>query len=111
MDIKVEIDPAAVEKKIVDSIIHSGIGKQIDKAIQEMLTANVGGSWGPRQTIVEKAIRGEVETCIGRIIHLEIEARRDEIAIQVRDLLTPDVIREMSSTAVGIMAGRLQVKE
>lgn len=103
MDIK--LDTTAIQDAVVRAVADSAIGEQINKVIVEKFTSKKN-SWDS-QTIMERAIEGEVNTLIGKIIREEIEQRREEIRALVQPQLTDEIIKAMSAAALEAMLGNL----
>ena len=110
MQVELKIDAEAVQQKLVDSLIQSGVGKQIEKAINEILTKEFG-SWNDRQTLVQAAVHEALRNELAKIAREAIEERRESLKSQVAAQLTDEVFSKMTSAAIQIMLGNLKIAD
>lgn len=110
MQVELKIDADAVQQKLVDSLIQSGIGTQIEKAIGEILKKEFGG-WDNRMTLVQSAVYEALRNELARIAREAVEERRGVLKMQVAEKLTDEVFSKMTSAAVQIMLGKLKLVE
>jgi len=103
---EVNLDTNAIQDAVVRAIADSAIGEQVKTVIETQLTAK-DKSWDS-DTIMQKAIKGEVNRLIGQIVREEIDGRKEEIKAVVAPQLTEEVIKEMAGAAFEVMLGNLQ---
>ena len=107
MPINIDIKSEDIEQAVVQAITDSSIGETIKTTIHKMLTER---NWnaGKNESVLEIAIRNEVEKIIGTVIKDEIQKRKEDIVRVVGPLVTDDVINEMTSATWEIMLGRIR---
>jgi tetraacyldisaccharide-1-P 4'-kinase len=105
MQIEVKIDQDAVQQQVVQAIMNSAIGSNIQKFISEALTKS--GSYPDHRTMVQKAVDSAVSSQLTQIANDLIATKKDAIRAQMLDLLTDDVIGKMCGAAWDVMNARL----
>ena len=105
MQPEIKIDPEAVQAQLVQAIINSAIGTQLETGINKALTEKTGGFYG--KTLTERA----VEEALSKVIREEAEklayAKREEIRAQLVEKMTDDMLSTMVGALWGVMSGRL----
>jgi FKBP-type peptidyl-prolyl cis-trans isomerase (trigger factor) len=105
MQIEVKIDQDAVQQQVVQAIMDSAIGSNIQKYITEALTKS--GDFRDPRTMVQKAVDSAVASQLAQIANELIATKKDAIRAQMLELLTDDVIDKMCSSAWAVMNARL----
>jgi hypothetical protein len=108
MQVELKIDADAVQQKLVDSLIQSGIGTQIEKAISELLKKEFG-SWDNRMTLVQSAVHEALRNELARLARELVEERRGALKLQIAEKLNDEVFSQMTGAAVAIMLGKLKM--
>lgn len=107
MQVEVKIDQDAVQQQVVQAIMDSAIGENIQKFINDALTRGSGG-WGDHRNVVQRAIDDAVAMEIQRIARELMAERRDQIKAQMIEKLTDAVLGKMCDAAWAVMEGKLK---
>lgn len=108
MNLEVKIDAEAVQAQIVQAIMNSTIGANIEKYIGEALTRTPGG-FGDYRNIVQRAIDDAVAIQIRSIATEMMQEKREQIREQMLAKLTDVVLAKMADAAWAVMEGKLRV--
>lgn len=103
MQLEVKIDQEAVQQQVVQAIMNSAIGAQIQKAITEALTKTTG-SFGDYRTLVERAVQDAVMQEVRNLANSLILEKREAIRAQLAEKLTDETIGSMT----GVLWGKLE---
>jgi hypothetical protein len=110
MQLEVKIDAAAVQAQVVNAILQSAIGEQIEKAIKEALTKEYG-DWGRRYTLVQSSVEQAVGNELRKLATELVESKRDQLKAQLEEKLTDAVLDKMTGAAWALMEGKLKVTD
>lgn len=99
MQVELKIDAEAVQRNLVDSLIQSGIGEQIKKAIQTEINKS---SWNSG-TIVEQAVRAALHDELRSLCRKVLEEQREDLRARIVAALTEGVITK----AIGSLVDRI----
>lgn len=105
MEINVNIDKDAVEQQVVNAIMASAIGEQLQVAINKALTTAGPGYGG--KTLVATVVDQVLLEKIREIANQIIESKKEEMRTQIANTLTDEVISKMSTAVWAVMIGRL----
>ena len=97
MDLKIDIDKDAVERALVDAVLKSAIGEEVQKAVDKVLKSKDSNQWDSK-TLIEAAVDRAVRQQLEFVISDALTPKRDVIRAAVQDKLTDDFIREWVST-------------
>jgi hypothetical protein len=101
LHMEIKIDAVAVQDAVVRAITDSAIGEQIKDVIEKHFTGKER-SWDT-ESIMEKAIKGEVQSAVTKIIYAELQERKDEIRQAVLQKLTDKAVEKMAGAAIDVM--------
>lgn len=93
MDIKVDIDSAAVEAQLVQAIMGSAIGEHITLAINDVLNSK-GYSYSK---LIENAVNSAVLDKVRLVVSALLADRESELVARVNAQLTDDLLTRMTS--------------
>ncbi len=106
---EIKIDPEVLQKAIVAEITKTTFGEAIVNAVNKALTQKTGGY--SSNTIIEAAAGEQVRKVVSLAISKELESKQEEIKALVQNCITDEVFKEMVSTSIGVMTGRLQLEK
>lgn len=105
MQVEVKIDAAAVQQQLVQAIMDSAIGENIQKCITEAMSKT--GDYRDPRNMVQKAVDSAVASQLAVIANELMATKRDAIRAQMLELLTDDVVNKMCSAAWAVMNAHL----
>ena len=103
--LKIDIDKTAVEKAVIQAVINSAIGTQMEKAIADVLAAKTGNFGMDRW--LQNAITTEIQRSISIIIRQRIEEEKEQIRAIVNRGLSDDVVLEITSAALEFITEKI----
>lgn len=95
MDIKVNIDAEAINKKVTDSILESAIGERLKEAIESQISDICVDKYNS-PSVVTRIVKDIVTDRVRTII---TEEKKDEIEKLVTEKLTEDIMSEIVNNA------------
>jgi signal recognition particle GTPase len=95
MQVEIKVDGEAVQQRLVQSLIDSAVGKQIEKAISEVLTKTYG-DWNNRETVVESAVRSAVQNELHTLAREAIAEKREELRQLIAARLGDDAMTKLA---------------
>lgn len=108
--IKIEIDKDAVQRAIVDAVIKSSIGDELQKAVQKCFEPS-SFFGADRRSVFEKIVEGEVQRIVGVVVREQLDARKPEIAEKVKAAISDEVLGKMLGAATDFIFERLQSRD
>jgi len=106
---EIKIDPKEIQAAIVAEITKTAFGESIVAAVNKAMTEKTGAYGVSGDTIIEKAAKEQVLKVVAKAVDAELEKRTEDIKVTVRESITDDVVKEMTSNIIGVMTGRLKV--
>ena len=107
MNIDIKVDSEAVNAAVVQAVVDSAIGEQMQKAIKSVLEEKQHGRWN-MDNALENALKAEIQRVIATQIREIITERADQIRDAVALKMTDEVLVSMSGAAVDFMTEKLQ---
>jgi transcription termination factor NusB len=94
MDIKIDIDKAAVEQQIVNALMQSAIGEEIEKGIKEFFDKREYN-----ETAVQRACRVSVHNRLVILVDEAVNQHKEKIKEMISKQLTDDAIAQFVTKA------------
>lgn len=86
MDIKLNIDPADIQREVTDAIVKSAFGENLKKAVDGALK-RMNDGWFNNE--LEKVVEREMRGIISKTVE---EKYTEQIKLQLIQKITPDVL-------------------
>lgn len=106
MQLEVKIDHEAVQQQLVAAIVNGAIGREIQGAIDDLLSEKNKG-WGGSVGIVKNAVNHALEVEIAKVCADAMIERREQIKALLLGQLTDEVVAKMTAAAWSVMQGNL----
>ena len=91
----INIDKDAVEKRITQAVLDSSIGDHINKAVSECFVSQYG-----RDSVLDRAIKDEVDRQVSLSIRAIIEDRSEELKTAISEKLTDETLIQVATKAL-----------
>lgn len=112
MQVEVKIDQDAVQQQLVQAILQSAIGANLEKYINEALTRPTGGGWDrDSRNLVQRAVDDAVAQEIRKIATEIVQSKHAEIHSQMEAKLTDAVLAKMADVVWAVMEGKLRAAD
>jgi len=96
-EIKINISPEDIQRAVVQAVVDSSIGETLNRVISDILNQKIEGTYAngyKRSSILEDAVRKEVELIIAKFIAAEVSERKSQITEFIALKITDDVVNK-----------------
>ena len=97
MQVELKIDADAVQRQVVDALMKSAIGAEIEKAIQKILAER---HWS-HGSVVEQAVRDAMFTECKRIAHDAVKLLEPQLTEQISQRVTAEAANRTVNEIIG----------
>ena len=98
MEMQINIDKDAVHAAVVQAIMNSAFGEELEKAIKSAFQQETG-PWGDRKTLVQRCVDSALENEIRRAAIQAIQGKSEEIKAKVAAMITQETVNKFIEKA------------
>lgn len=106
MQLEVKIDQEAVQAQVVQAIMNSAIGANLEKFVNEALLQSK--DYHDKRSLVQRAVDDAVTIEIRKLATEIVTAQRERIKELMLEKMTDEVLEKMAGAAWAVMEGKLR---